>query len=101
MRAEMSYTAQRFPAIKDSTLKLVNTVTSTPSPPPGHTLPKLTTRPLMGRMGRFARPAFEQAVRLVRESSDWNPPLKAAAGGVACILEQARVRIPALIPDVA
>jgi len=46
----------------------------------------------MGLVGRIVRPAIEQAVRLVRDSSDWNPPLKSAAGGVTCILEQTRVR---------
>ena len=60
--------------------------------------PHFDAHSCMGRVGRILRPAFEQAVRLVRESSDWNPPLKSAAGGVACILEQARVRTHLLAP---
>ncbi|KAH7096273.1 hypothetical protein BKA62DRAFT_720233 [Auriculariales sp. MPI-PUGE-AT-0066] len=46
----------------------------------------------MERSKRVGRPAAEQAVDLLKESSDWLPPLKAAAGGVAFIMKQIRLR---------
>ncbi|KAH7096265.1 hypothetical protein BKA62DRAFT_37367 [Auriculariales sp. MPI-PUGE-AT-0066] len=46
----------------------------------------------MKRFKRVARPAFEQAVDLLRDCSDWNPPLKSAAGGVAHLLRHIELR---------
>jgi len=45
----------------------------------------------MSQMGRVAWPALEEAIRLLRDASDWNPALKSAAGGLAHVLSIIRV----------
>ncbi|KAH7096267.1 hypothetical protein BKA62DRAFT_720223, partial [Auriculariales sp. MPI-PUGE-AT-0066] len=45
----------------------------------------------MKRRKQVTRAAVEQAVDLLKEASDWLPPLKSAVGGVAFILNQIRL----------